>query len=281
MAEPNALPLAGLTVLVTRPAGQAEGLCGLIESAGGHALRLPLLDIVPVADNRGAVALLNRQDYWDWLIFVSANAVRFALAAGGWDASGTVRPRIAAVGEATAKALESAGVRVDLIPKPQFNSESLLASPELAHVASHRILIARGVGGRERLAEALRERGAETAYAELYQRAKPAPGASIKLAQWRQAGIGAVVATSGEALGCLMELLDGAGAEFAYRTPLAVIGPRIAELARERGWHRVAVAEQANDAGLMEALTRLRRDGETPPPPRSLEPSEQHLKTIH
>lgn len=282
MAESDALPLAGLTVLVTRPAGQAEGLCGLIESAGGRALRLPLLDIVPVADNRGAIELLNRQDHWDWLIFVSANAVRFALAAGGWHVStSNTRPRLAAVGEATAKALENAGMRVDLIPKPQFNSESLLASPELAHVAGQRILIVRGVGGREHLAEVLQERGAKTAYAELYQRAQPAPEASIKLAHWRRDGIGAVVATSGEALGRLMELLNGAGAEFAYRTPLAVIGPRIAELARERGWHRVSIAEQANDTGLMAALTQLHRDGENPLPPCPMDHSEQHLKIIH
>jgi uroporphyrinogen-III synthase len=282
MAEPEQAPLAGLTVLVTRPAGQAEGLCALIESAGGRALRLPLLEILPVEDNRPATELLNRRDYWDWLIFVSANAARFALTVSGWNARPSSRTRIAAVGEATAKALANAGVRVDLIPKPQSNSESLLASPELAHVAGQQILIVRGQGGREHLADGLTQRGATTAYAELYRRADPPPDAPARLAQWREDGIGAAVATSGEALAHLMELLGEAGAEFAYRTPLAVFGTRIAGLARERGWHRVAVADQANDHGLVQALIRLHRDGAAPPPvPGNLENSEQDLKTIH
>ncbi|MGZ8250504.1 uroporphyrinogen-III synthase, partial [Methylomagnum sp.] len=249
---------------------------------GGRALRFPLLEIVPVEDNRAAVELLNRRDYWDWLIFVSANAVRFALAAGDWNDRLSPRTRIAAVGEATAKALANAGVRVDLIPKPQFNSESLLASPELAHVAGQQMLIVRGVGGREHLADELNQRGAATAYAELYRRADPPPDASARLRQWRQDGIDAVVATSGEALTHLMELLGEAGAEFAYQTPLAVFGARIAGLAREQGWHRVAEANQANDQGLVQALIRLHRDGKAPPPlSGNVEYSEQDLKTTH
>jgi uroporphyrinogen-III synthase/uncharacterized protein HemX len=261
MAESAGLPLAGITVLITRPAEQAAGLCALIEAAGGRALRLPLLEIVPVEDNRAAAELLDRPDYWDWLIFVSANAVRFALATGGRAVRPSPRTCIAAVGEATAGALAQAGVRVDLIPKPKFNSESLLADPDLADVAGKRILIVRGVGGREHLAEVLRERGAETAYAELYRRANPrAANAAACIDLWRRGGIDAVVVTSGDALSRLMELLGETGAELACRTPLAVIGARIAELARESGWRRVAVAGQANDQGIADAIIQLHRD---------------------
>jgi uroporphyrinogen-III synthase len=209
--------------------------------------------------------LLERRDYWDWLIFVSANAVRFALPLGRWGAGVSARTRIAAVGEATAAALAKAGIRVDLIPKPQFNSESLLADPAMADVAGRRILIVRGVGGREHLAAVLRQRGAETAYAELYRRVPPVADAGPAIELWRRGGIDAAVVTSGEALAHLMELLGPAGAEFACRTPLAVISERLAGSARERGWRRVAVAEQAGDAGLLEALIRQRRDSMAEP----------------
>lgn len=260
-------PLAGLTVLVTRPAGQAAGLRGLIEAAGGQSLHLPLLEIVPVEDGGAAAEWLARRDFWDWLIFVSANAVRFALPVGGWAGEGSPRTRIAAVGEATAKALAEAGVRVDLIPKPQFNSESLLAAPEMDDVAGRRILIVRGVGGREHLASVLRQRGAETIYAELYRRVPPAADPTAAIELWQRGGIGAVLVTSGEALDHLMELLGNAGAELALRTPLVVIGARLAELARRRGWHRIAVAEQASDPGLVEALIRFNREGSGPAEP--------------
>jgi uroporphyrinogen-III synthase len=261
MAESAARPLSGITVLVTRPAAQAAGLCALIESAGGRALRLPLLDIEPVGDGAAAAELLNRADYWDWLIFVSANAVRCALALGDWAGRRSPRTRIAAVGEATAKALEEAGIQVDLIPKPQFNSESLLAAPEMADVANRRILIVRGVGGRELLAGALRERGADMAYAEVYRRMRPTADASGWIDLWRRGGIDVAMVTSGEALTHLMELLGESGAEFADRTPLVVIGPRIAELARARGWRRAVAAEQASDQGIADTIIRLYRDG--------------------
>lgn len=282
MAAFPAYPLAGLTVLVTRPTGQAAGLCGLIESAGGQALHLPLLEIVPVADSEAAAELLSRRDFWDWLIFVSANAVRFALPIGAWAGEWPLPARIAAVGEATAKELAGAGIRVDLIPKPQFNSESLLAAPEMRDVAGRRILIVRGVGGREHLASVLGSRGAETAYAEVYRRAPPPADAAAPIKLWQKGGIGAVVVTSGEALGHLMELLGDEGAELALHTPLAVIGGRVAELAIKRGWRRVAVAEQASDRGLVEAIVRLRGEGCSPAGFTGMAKiSESNLENIH
>lgn len=257
-------PLAGLSVLVTRPAGQAEDLCRLIEAAGGRALRLPLLEIAPVDDGGTAAERLQRRDYWDWLIFVSSNAVRFALAEGLPAGSEPGRPRIAAVGEATARALRDAGIRVDLVPKPQFNSESLLASAELADVAGKRILILRGVGGRERLAEVLRGRGAETAYAELYRRIPGTHDPEPCLAHWRRGEIHAVVVTSGEALMELAALMGEEGTVLRACTTLIAIGSRIAKLAGDQGWQRVAVSGEASDRGIAETLIRCRRDGAMP-----------------
>jgi uroporphyrinogen-III synthase len=267
MAETCERPLAGLTILVTRPAGQAAELCGRIEAAGGRALHLPLLEIVPVDDPGKAAEHLGREDYWDWVIFVSANAVRFAAEIGGWTDRASSRTRIAAVGAATAGALEEAGIRIDLVPKPQFNSESLLADPAMADAAGRRILIVRGVGGREHLAEALKERGAEVVYAEVYRRAPPSlDDARPVIDAWRQGGVDAVVLTSGEALGRLMELLGTGAAEWASTTPLAVIGERIAGLARNAGWSRIAVAERAGDRELVDALVRLSKEDRTERP---------------
>jgi uroporphyrinogen-III synthase len=271
-------PLAGVTVLATRPAEQAGGLSALIEAAGGRVLRWPLLEIEPTGSDSPAAELLNRPDDWDWLIFVSANAVRCARALGGWAGRRSARTRVAAVGAATAEALAETGIRVDLIPKPQFNSESLLAAPELAQVAGRRILIVRGVGGRELLAATLRERGAETAYAEVYRRLRPKGDAAAWIDLWRSGGIDLATVTSGEALEHLMDLLGEAGPELASRTPLAVIGPRIGALARKRGWRRIIEAGQASDAGLAEAIIQFYRSGEAegeppaPPAPHGTDP---------
>jgi uroporphyrinogen-III synthase len=261
MAESADRPLEGIGVLVTRPQDQADELCALIEAAGGRALRWPLLEIAPVENPERAGRLLNQPEGWDWVIFVSANAVRYGLSLAARSGAPPGWRRVAAVGEATARALVQAGIRVDLIPKPQFNSESLLAAPELADVAGQRLLIVRGEGGRELLADVLGARGAETAYAEVYRRTRPVADGAEWVENWRRS-VDVAVVTSGEALHHLMALLGEAGAELADRTPLVVIGARLAALARERGWRRVAAADPASDRAIANTLIALRRCGE-------------------
>lgn len=257
-------PLAGFTVLVTRPTAQAGGLCDLIVEAGGSPVQAPLLSIEP-AGSAAALAVLNQPSGWDWLIFISANAVRFALSLVGWTPG---QARIAAVGEATAAALTGAGQRVDLRPCPPYNSESLLADTRLAAVAGQRILLVRGAGGREHLADVLRERGAEVAYAEVYRRIPITTEAfAPALAAWPDGRYDAVVVTSGEALQRLAELLRESALDSLPRPALAVPGERLAGLAREQGWPWIAVAEDAGDEAIVQALKRIahaRRTGQAP-----------------
>ena len=164
--------LEGLGVLVTRPEAQAGPLARRLASAGARVYRLPAVEVEPREDRARQRAALGPIDRFHWIVFISANAVRFgsALLEGRRDL------RLAAVGPATAAALNHAGYRVALVPRGGFDSEHLLASPEFGHVQAQRVLIVRGGGGRELLAEQLMARGAEIAYAEVYDRhcARPA-----------------------------------------------------------------------------------------------------------
>ena len=251
-------PLAGMTVLVTRPARQGDGLAQLITEAGGKAVLAPLLSIAPPLDSSVATALLNAAEPWDWLIFVSANAVRFALGINGWVGSVAGVTRLAAVGEATAGALAEAGLTADLVPYPQFNSEALLADPRMAQVTGQRILIVRGEGGREHLADILRERGADVAYAEVYRRVPVSKEAfSSSLIAWQEDSHDVVVVTSGEALAHLTGLLRETGLDGHFRPALVVPSERIANQAREQGWLRILTAEQASDEGIVQAIKQF------------------------
>jgi uroporphyrinogen-III synthase len=249
MESPGAL--GGLGVLVTRPAHQAEDLCRLIEAAGGRAWRFPALEIRPATSPEQAQALLVQP--WDWLVFVSANAVALALELSGGLLAG---PRIAAVGQATADALAAAGHPVDLVPGGQFDSEALLASEVMHRVAGQRILIVRGEGGRPLLGETLQGRGATLAYAEVYRRGRPLVDVAPLLARWER-DVGAVVATSGEVLDNLVEMLGAAGRERLLDTPLVVVSPRMAEQARQIGFGTIETAERAQDAAIVAALCGL------------------------
>lgn len=247
----GACPLKGLGVLVTRPAHQAEGLCRLIEAAGGRPLRFPALEIHP-APHPEAVRALFAQS-WDWLVFISANAVEQALLIGRLP----MGPRIAAVGQATAQTLAAAGHAVDLAPDNRFDTEALLTSTALHQVAGQRILILRGEGGRALLGDTLTERGARVAYAEVYRRACPVLDPAPLLARWRQ-DVGALVATSGEILDNLVAMLGAAGRAPLLETPLVVISPRMGEQARRLGFVEIRVAERAQDVAIVAALCALR-----------------------
>ena len=106
-----------------------------------------------------------------------------------------------------------------------YDSEHLLASPEFAHVQGQRILIVRGGGGRELLAEQLTARGAEVAYAEVYDRrcAVPIPGAVAAVeAEWSRGEIQVITATSGELLRCLFEILSPDGRDLLARSVFVI-----------------------------------------------------------
>lgn len=250
----QALP-PGFGVLVTRPAAQAEVLCRLIEDAGGEAIRLPLLEIQPSVIDNAAM----RPEDWDWLVFVSANAVRCAFEWLGPQWLDGSRAKIAAIGHATAQALTERGVAVDLKPKQQFNSEALLASPEWAEAAGQRFLLVRGAGGRALLAETLRARGGVVGYAEVYRRVLPATDVRGLLARWRAGGVGAVTVTSGETLDNLFHLLAENAGELMSKTPVVVIGERLAAHARGLGCARVAAAD-AGDTEIFDAVVRIARE---------------------
>lgn len=254
-----ARPLDGVSVLVTRPAAQAEGLCRLIEQAGGRAERLPAIEIVPVSDSNGVRGLLG--ETWDLIICISSNAVRFGLPLFP-EGCFPVDAKLAAVGGATARALTAAGRAPDLVPAERFDSEGLLALPELQHMSGRRVLILRGVGGRELLAEQLRARGAEVAYAEVYRRRLPSIDTDGLRAHWDER-VQVVTTTSDEGLRNLCRLLGAPDSgeierapELLRRTPLVVVSQRGAAGARGLGIERVTVADRAADHALLAAVAR-------------------------
>jgi uroporphyrinogen-III synthase len=245
--------LSGVGVLVTRPRGQAESLCRLIEAAGGRPLAVPTIEIQPVADPGPARALLAQA--WDLMVFTSRNAVELALALGG-DGSWPGATRLAAIGRATATALTAAGRAPDLVPPERYDSETLTAMPELSEMSGQRVLIVRGEGGRTLLRDVLTQRGAEVRFAEVYRRVRPAVDPGELIARW-PTEVGLAIATSDEILLNLVELLAAAGRDLLTATPLVVISERTAATARRLGFHTVRVAERADDPSIVKALGEL------------------------
>ncbi len=247
--------LRGRTIMVTRPRAQAATLAGLIAERGGKPVIFPLIEISPAADPgplQTAIACLDR---YSLAIFISPNAIDFSLplilAERGWP-SGL---RAVAIGPSSVTRLASYGVEQTLAPLERFDSESVLELPELqrAAVAGQRVLILRGNGGRELLAETLRERGSEVNCVSCYLRSAPDSALPLKTL-WDSGQLDALTISSSEGLRNLVDLLDPPARAQLHTTPVFVPHQRIADLAQALGLQQVVLTEPA-DAGIVAALS--------------------------
>lgn len=241
-------------ILVTRPKHQAETLCHLIEQKGWNAIRFPTLDIVSV-NNSSIQEQLKTMDQWQWLIFISANAVNFAIKANDGKIDCFKRISIAAIGKTTEKALCDAGLTVALLPENEFSSKGLLATKEMNYVKGKSCLIVRGASGLETLANTLKARGATVDYMEVYKREMPVyENAHFFDILLQQGKLDAITITSGDALTNLLWLIgDELKAKLVF-VPLIVISKRIKKLAEKHKFKQIAVTEKPGDAAIIKTL---------------------------
>lgn len=247
-------PLAGKGIVITRPVGQSDRLAALVRAAGGEAILFPSIEIQDVPDPAPLHAVIDRLHEFDLAVFVSPNAASKSI---GLIRARRALPRgldIAAVGPGTARQLDALGIAGVLAPEGRGDSESLLALPRLSRAGSKRVIIFRGEGGREYLADGLAARGAVVEYATCYRRARPASDPAPLLEAWRRGGVHAVTVTSSEGLRNLCEMLGEAGRACLVATALFVPHPRIERTARELGIAGVTVSGASGDEGLLAAL---------------------------
>lgn len=248
-------PLTGKTIVVTRPLAQAAPLAAAIEQAGGTALIFPLLDISPPDDPAAMQAGLAHLADYHIAIFISPNAVDFSLpaifAGPGWPPGLTP----AAIGPSTAKALAAQGIAPCLLPGERFDSEGLLDEADFAvdRIAGQKILILRGNGGRELLADTLRQRGAQVDCLTCYQRSAPSGDFSALSTAWANGTLSGLALSSSEALRHLVDHLNPTDRAHLARTPVFVPHARIAETARHCGLQRI-IQTGAADSGLLAGL---------------------------
>ncbi len=230
----------------------------LIETAGGSALPFPTIEILPPHNPETALEQFRQLEQFNILLFISANAARIGLEIIQQQGDLPENIQIAAVGKATTRALNRAGVAVDILPERRFDSEGLLATPQLQAVDGKRILIVRGEGGRELLAETLRRRGAEVLYAEAYRRTIPQIDPDPLLQAWHQDRLDAAVVTSNQSLDNLISMVGEAGHAPLLQTPLVVISERTREVALERGFsHLPALTSAPSDTAILDTLAEL------------------------
>jgi uroporphyrinogen-III synthase len=245
-------PLAGIGVVVTRPAHQAQALARLIEESGGRAILFPAIEIRDVENLGPFMQIVDRLEEFDLAIFISPNAIERAV--GLIRSRRTLPPglRLATIGGGGVRALAAHGIAGAIAPQGRYDSEALLEVPEVA--GAKRVVIFRGEGGRELLGEDLKARGARVEYAECYRRRRPELDPAPLRDAWARQALHAVTVTSSEGLRNLFEMIGSAGRERLQQTPVFAPHPRIAEAARALAV-RTVVVTGPGDAGLLAGLT--------------------------
>lgn len=247
--------LKGLHIAVTRPVEQATSICEAIHHHGGKATLFPLLAISPLQDYSKFEQTIASLETADWAIFISTNAVDNALPRIIKKFGNVPRNlKFAAIGHQTARELALYGIHDILTPHTRFDSDTLLALAEMYDVANEKVVIFRGVGGRDVMADTLKSRGANVIFAECYRRINPQTDTQSLNNLWHQGRLDAVIVTSSEAM---RNLLDLAGqSEWLRHVTLCVNHARIAELPLQFGL-KVLVTNAPGDDAMIKCLSQV------------------------
>jgi uroporphyrinogen III methyltransferase/synthase len=260
----EALPLAGLRVLVTRPKAQALPFVRQLELLGAVPVLLPVIEMREPADWSSADSAIDRlaADGFDWLVFTSANGVTAffrRLKTRNLDARAIGRAHLAAIGPATAAALAELHLIPDLVPADGMDSDGL--ADRLAEVCrGGRVLLAQAAQGREKLRERL-VAVATVDVAPVYEQATAVDANSDALDRLRRGEIDAVTLTSPNITRAFLGACDDAirGRLRDGSTRVVVNSERLAEMLAKDGYPAVTSPDPTAE-GLIRALIDLRAD---------------------
>lgn len=258
-------PLDGITVLVTRAAEQAQLLCVRLEDLGAQTIVHPVIQILPPEDTSGLDRGIERIDQFEWLVFVSTNAVRYFLerfrALGGSPDSLRCK-KIAAIGQSTAAWLEEhADLQVDLIP-PTSNSQGLGESLLSAVGNNQKLLIARADRRTSTLTDLLSESAVKFEEVITYRTCDVSTADPAVASQMANGAVDWVTITSGAIARAAFRIFG----DEIRKTHLVSISPATSRAIGELGLEPAAEATDYDMAGIVESIRQF-EDGKPQDPP--------------
>ncbi len=250
-------PLFGKRVVVTRSRDQASVFAEMLIDRGATIIEFPTIDVVPPASWAELDAAIDEVESYQWVIFTSANAVRFffdRLRGRGKDLRQLKGISICAVGPKTAEALEQFGLKADVIPA-EFKAEGVLAALGGIDVEGKRFLIPRAKIAREIIPDRLRELGAEVTVATAYENVKPTGDVERVKKLFEEGKIAAVTFTSSSTVHNFVEMLGQKEYKILLKgAVIACIGPVTAKTAKEYGLTADIMPKDYTIPALVDAL---------------------------
>jgi uroporphyrinogen III methyltransferase/synthase len=253
-------PLAGRRIVVTRSREQATELIDMLEERGAEAIPAQAIRIAAAEDPGPLDEACRNAGSFNWIVFASANAVDYFMR--GLLANGDVRDlhgvRLCTVGPSTASRLQRYGIRVDLTPA-EFRADALVqALKGSGSLKNQRILVPRANIARDRLAEELREAGADVVDVIAY---RTLPGGADRDGEYDvyrmllDHQIDAVTFASASAVRNFVTMIgQDQAADLLHSTVVASIGPVTAEAAQQLGIETTVMPDRYTIPDLVDAL---------------------------
>jgi uroporphyrinogen III methyltransferase/synthase len=239
--------------VVTRARGQAGDLSARLRSLGAEAIEFPTIEIRPPADWTPLDNAIENLAAYDWLIFTSANGVRYFVERLDRSSADlrSLRARICTIGPATRRAVESLHLKVDLMPE-EYVAESLLRAFEPHEIAGKRMLLPRAAVARDLVPAELTRRGARVDVVEAYRTVIPEDAAARARAIFSSGRKPDWITFTSSST--VKNFLDAAGRDVLNGVRIASIGPVTSATIRKHGLETTAEAAPFTVDGLVEAI---------------------------
>ena len=251
--------LKNIMLWLTRPAGQAKKLTKLLEERGAKVFHLPLISIEALPQDKKLEKKIKKLNQYDMAFFASTNAARI-----GMELITTYFSELPkeieyyTPGPVTANVLEDYGLKV-VYPEKTMSTEALLILPEIKKIIKNknkkRAVVFRGVGGRELLANSLREKGVEVDYIELYKRTLPEYKQSYLKDIVKTKKPDGIVFSSAEGIHNFMALFDKIYPDYK-EVHVFVSSPRLEFIVKKIGFESVSSLKAADDNSIASGVLK-------------------------
>ena len=224
----------------------------LLLELGADVVELPTIRIEPPADREEFSRLVTDVHTYDWVVFTSPNGVeRFfeAFFAAYEDARSFGKPRIAAIGPATARKIAEYRFATDLLPE-KFVAEGLVEAFKKEHIESQTILWVKAEETRDVLYDELMDQGAIVDRCIAYRNVPESEDPTGAVERLAKDGADVITFTSGSTVESFFAL----GIPWPEGCKAASIGPVTSGKLREKNQEPVIEASESDIPGLVRAI---------------------------
>ncbi len=253
-------PLFGRGVVITRPIEQAHDFIELLAAEGARPIHFPTIKIEPPLYWTGLDESIGNIEMYSWLIFTSANGVRFflrRLREKGRDVRDLKNIRICAIGPATAGMLRKMGLHVEIVPN-EYISEGVIKSFSGIDLRKKKILLPRAEVARDIIPDELAKMGAEVDVVTAYRTVQSGVKKTDLQDQIDKGRVDVITFTSPSTVANFVQI-TGKDFKLPEKVKIACIGPVTAAAARKFGFKIDIMQNEYTVPGLVASIREFFR----------------------